>query len=106
MNVKGNHDVIMKKKILGNCSDIVLYHYHIANYRRYEDKAKRWSRSAKELTKVENYLTNIGKLLKENKLRDFYNLYYNDDMKKLLLDKGIIQKDYSVYNFMKYKGII
>lgn len=106
MNVKGNHDVIMKEKILGNCSDIVLYHYHIANYRRYEDKARRWARSAKDLTKGENYLTNIVKLLNENKLRDFYNLYYNEDMKNLLLDKGVIQKDYSVYNFMKYKGII
>lgn len=41
MNIKGNHDVVIKNKILGNNNDIVLYRYHNPNYKRYEEKAKR-----------------------------------------------------------------
>ena len=62
--------------------------------------------SAKYLTKGENYLTNIVKLLNEGRLRDFYNLYYGPEMKEMLISKGVISKDYSVYNFLKYKGIM
>ncbi len=106
MNVKGNHSVKMKNLCLGNNVDIVLYHYHIPNYKRYEAKARRWAESAKYLTKGENYLTNIVKLLNEGRLRDFYNLYYGPEMKEMLISKGVISKDYSVYNFLKYKGIM
>ncbi len=104
--IAGNHDVIMKNKVMGNNVDICLYHYHITNYRRYEEKAKRWSDSAKYITPgKDNYLTNIIQLLRENKLKDFYDQYYGPEMKQMLESKGIITKDYSVYNFLKYNGI-
>lgn len=106
MNVKGNHDVIMKNKILANNNDIILYHYHIPNYKRYEAKAKRWALSAKHLTVGENYLTKMVRLFNQGKLRDFYNLYYGEQMRNMLIDKGVVTPDFSVYNFLKYKGLL
>lgn len=102
----GNHRVYMKNLCLAPTNDIVLYHYHIASYARYEDKARRWAESAKYLTKGSNYLTHIVDLLNKNKLREYYDCFYNKDMKKFLIDNGVIVRDFSVRNFMKLKGIV
>ena len=102
----GNHAVKMRNLCLGNNVDIVLYHYHVVNYRRYAEKAKRWAETGKLLTPGENYLTRITGLLKQNKLRQDYDSKYGPSIKKKLEEMGVISKDYSVINFMKHKGLL
>lgn len=101
----GNHDVSMKKKIMGNSSDIVLYHYHIVNYERYEQKARRWADSAKYLAGENNYMKKLVDLYKNGDLKKYYNSFYGDEMRSLLEKKGVIGKDFSVVNFLRYKNI-
>lgn len=104
--IDGNHMVSMRNAVVAPCNDIVLYHYNIPSFKRYEDKAKRWMSNAHLLTNGENYLTKIIDMYKDGKLKEYFDSIYGEEIRELLFDKGIVQKDYSVINFMKYNGLV
>lgn len=100
----GNHSIKMKnsKKMQ---SSIILYHYHIRNYKQQEEKVLRYID-----TKIPDgggqHMLNMIDLYRQGKLMENYEAQFGEKMKKFLLEQGVIAIDKSVSNFLKWKGII
>lgn len=104
----GNHSIIMhRKKQLCIASNIVLYHFHIRNYKGYEEKVLRWIDSAQYMPKGQGeHMKHMIELYKQGKLRNNYDSLFGDEMRSFLLAQGVVAIDKSVANFIRWKGII
>lgn len=104
---EGNHICDIKNKVCIQSADINLYHYHVKNYRGYEEKAIRWKvAQSYNKEKKNQHIKYMIKLYDEGKLREDYEKKYGKEMQKFLLENGVVTKDPSVVNFMKYKGLL
>lgn len=102
----GNHSVSMHRQKQINTSNIVLYHYHIRNYRGYEEKVRRWCDSAKYMPEGQGeHMKHMIELYKQNKLRENYDNYFGEEMRNFLIEQGVVSIDKSVANFIKWKEI-
>lgn len=103
----GNHCVKMFNTRDFYTNDVVLYHYHIRNYKSYTERIKRWEEAAKYMGKgIGEHTKAAIKLYREGKLKDYYDSLYGDNMRKFLIEEGVVSIDKSVSNFLKWKGII
>lgn len=103
----GNHSVKMRNQKQFLASNVVLYHYHIRNYKEYEEKVKRWLDSAHYMPNGQGeHMKIMIKLYQQGKLRENYEAQFGTKMKDFLLKEGVIAIDKSVSNFLKWKGII
>lgn len=103
----GNHGIDIKHKRQINSSDIVLYHYHVRNFKQYENKMIRWINASNILNKNEGtHIKPLVEAYKQGKLKDIYNKFYSKDMMDFLIKEGVVTRDLSVRNFLKYKKII
>lgn len=103
----GNHSVKMRNQRQFLASNIVLYHYHIRNYKGYEEKVKRWLNSAHCMPEGQGeHMKAMINLYKQGKLMEHYEAQFGVAMKEFLLKEGVIAIDKSVPNFLKWKGII
>lgn len=103
----GNHSVKMHNQKQFLASNVVLYHYHIRNYKGYEEKVKRWLDSAHYMPNGQGeHMKTMIKLYQQGKLKENYEAQFGTKMKDFLLKEGVIAIDKSVSNFLKWKGII
>lgn len=103
----GNHGVVMKNQKMITPYDIVYYHYHVKNYKEYELKVRRWEEALKYTPKGMNkHLKRILDLYKQGKLKEDFENKYGETRRKFLIEQGAVSIDLSVYNFMKWKGLI
>lgn len=103
----GNHDVQMRKARKIQSADIVLYHYHVTTYARFEEKVARWLSSAHLIPIGQcSHIKRLIELYQQGKLEDEYDEQYGDDMRNFLIENGVVSHDPSVLNFMLYKGIL
>lgn len=103
----GNHDVEMVNKKMIAPSDICYYHYHVKNYNEYENKTKRWMDALKSTPKNMNkHLKRSLELYKKGLLKQDYENKYGANQREKLMKKGLVSVDLTVYNFLKWKGII
>lgn len=103
----GNHSVKMRNQRQFFASNIILYHYHIRNYKGYEQKIKRWLSSAHCMPEGQGeHMKTMISLYKQGKLRENYETQFGTAMKEFLVKEGVIAIDKSVSNFLKWKGII
>lgn len=102
----GNHDVKMKnhnRKM--KTSDVLLYHYHIRNYKQQEEKVLRYINT--EMPKnCGTHMLSMIELYKNGKLKENYEKYFGDEIRNFLIEQGVVSVDKSVSNFLKWKGII
>ncbi len=103
----GNHDVAMWNKKVRSTSDIILYHFTDGTYEDYLQKAIRY------LDSLPNTDSNFGvhvkymqKLYHEGNLEEYYNARYSKDVFNELVKFGVVTKDYSLINYLKYKEIL
>lgn len=102
----GNHDIKMKhNKKRMKTSDIVLYHYHIRNYKQQEEKVKRYIDTVMPQG-CGSHMLHMIELYKQNKLRENYDSYFGEEMRNFLIEEGVVSIDKSVSNFLKWKGIV
>lgn len=105
--IKGNHNVTMKNQKMIVPSDITCYHYHVKNYKEYEEKTKRWIETLKYLPKMYcGHLRRNLELFNNGKLKEEYEKLYNKEERETLTQLGAVSIDLSVYNFLKWKGLI
>lgn len=102
----GNHNASMKNTKLSNCSDIILYHYNIRNYNGLLMKVQRYIEPIKKMGDSGVHMRKMINQFNEDKLKSEFDFKYGDETKKLLEKNGVVTKDFSVYNFLKYKKII
>jgi len=102
----GNHDIKMRnnsKRL--KTSDIVLYHYHIRNYKQQEEKVKRYIDTIMP-NGCGTHILNMIKLFKNKRLKnDYYDKLFGSEMREFLIKEGVVSIDKSVSNFIKWKGI-
>lgn len=104
---KGNHSIIINNPVIIEAADIKLFHYHVKNYAMYEAKVLRWKDSVKYKPKGEGeHLKEMVRLYDSGKLREDYDAKYGEKMREFLIREGVVTRDLSVRNFLKYKGII
>ena len=101
----GNHDVDMICKKVSANPDIILYHFCDGSYEDFEAKVKRFSLSLDDKD-IGKHIRKYVKLYKEGKLKEYYDSLYSSDVLSVLMDAGIVTKDYSLINYMKYKEIL
>ena len=105
--VDGNHDVDMHNRVKHQSADIRLYHYHIRNYNGWEQKVKRWQNSIFLLPDGQgDHMKHMVALYQNGKLRDEYDRKYGTEMREFLIENGVVTRDLSVSDFMRYQGII
>ncbi|MGN1152816.1 MAG: glycosyltransferase family 2 protein [Candidatus Gastranaerophilaceae bacterium] len=103
----GNHFVNMKNYLEISPSDIILYHFHTRSFNALKQKAIK-ARPTIQAIQDENWgrgWRNFSKLLKNDKLEDFYYKRFEQYF-ECLSKVGVISKDLSIYNFLKYRGIL
>ena len=102
----GNHSIKMFRRKQLYATNIVLYHYHIKNYKEYERKILRWLDSAHLMPKgMGEHMKKMIMIYKENKLREHYNNQYGENIRNFLINEGVVSIDKSVSNFVKWKDI-
>ncbi len=101
----GNHDVKIKKRVIAHTADIRLYHYHIRNYRGWEEKIKRYVDTVFMSKNQGVHMQEMITLYKEGKLRKTFDEKYGTSVLTFLEEKGVVTLDPSVSNFLKYKNI-
>lgn len=101
----GNHDVDMICKKVSANPDIILYHFCDGSYEDFEAKVKRFSLSLDDKG-IGKHIRKYVKLYKEGKLKEYYDSLYSSEVLSVLMDAGIVTKDYSLINYMKYKEIL
>ena len=98
----GNHDVKMWNKVCVEPSEIILYHYTIRNFNESIKKIKRYQESLKLIG--EGFGIHMRKLIKEYESgqleKDFYSKY-NENMRKFLIEQGVVSIDKSISNFLQ-----
>ena len=105
--VDGNHDAKMVNRKKVHCADIRLYHYHIRSYKGWEAKVARWADSIFLLPPEQGlHMKNMVNLYNQGKLRKVFDEKYGEKMREFLIREGVVTRDLSVRNFLKYKGII
>lgn len=103
----GNHDVRMQNKKVFTTDDIILYHFTDGNYVDFEEKVKRYLNSFSESeVEIGEHIRSMINLYKEGKLKEYYDSLYSSDVLSVLTEAGIVTKDYSLINYMKYKEIL
>lgn len=103
----GNHFVEMKNLKQVPCANIILYHFHIKNYKGYEAKVLRWIDSAKYMKKHQGlHVKQMIELYQNNELKKDYDEKYNLSKRNELLNKGILYNDKNLSLYLKQKGII
>lgn len=96
----GNHNVDMKNKNKRlNTSDIYIYHYHIRNYKGYEEKVKRYI-DTELASNIGTHMQHMIDLYKNGRLIEDYNARYGDDVKNKLLREGNVLIDKNISNFL------
>jgi len=104
----GNHAVRMKNPVMIRSTDINLYHYSNTNYRRYEEKILRYLESVPLMKKgIAIHMRAPVDAYKKGTLKEIYEKGFNNkEEHEFLMRHGIISIDPSVYNFLKYKGLL
>ena len=103
----GNHDVVMHKKKMIRAAGIRLYHYHIRNFKGYEEKVLRWISSARLMPDgMGIHMKHMLDLYEQGMLLEDYNNRYNTEVLHNLVSVGVVTKDLSVMNFMKKIGVL
>ena len=103
----GNHFIKMNNLKQVPCSNIILYHYHVRNYKGFESKIKRWIDSAKYMPDYQgDHVKEMITIYKEGKLQERFNDFYGEETLNFLTNLGMISIDNAVYNFMEWKGLI
>lgn len=100
--VIGNHDIKMRYKVCVEPADIVLYHYTIRNYNESIKKVKRYKESLKLIGK--GFGVHMRKIIQEyesGELKKNYDKLYNENMKKFLIEQGVVTIDRSIPNFLE-----
>lgn len=105
MIAMGNHDADMKNRRLCHISNVIVYHYAIRNFSHFVHKVKKGGEALKKNPNLsigvhwrnwyENYYLT-------NKMEQAYNKLFRLDIFDKLYEGGIIVKDKSVSEFMKY----
>ncbi len=104
----GNHYVKMKNYKEISPYGITLYHYHIRNLEHLKQKALKAIPSINSC-KDPNWnggWRNLAKHLQNNTLEDYFNKRFSGEILQKMLELGVVTRDKSVYNFLKYKNII
>lgn len=79
----GNHSVLMTQQKQFFDANIRLYHYHIRNYKGYEEKVKRWLDSAHYMPKGQGlHMKRMINLYKEGKLKQNYEEQWGGGIKR------------------------
>jgi hypothetical protein len=103
----GNHDVVIHKKRMIRAAGIRLYHYHIRNFKGYEEKVLRWISSARLMPDgMGGHMKHMLDLYEQGMLLEDYNNRYNTEVLHNLVSVGVVTKDLSVMNFMKKIGVL
>jgi hypothetical protein len=100
----GNHDVVMKNKKLIQIEDIRLYHYHIRNYKQWEEKILRYL-DTEMPQNCGTHMLQMIEMYKSGKLRENYEQRYGENIRNFLIQEGAVSIDKSVSNFLRYKNI-
>lgn len=102
----GNHWVEMKNSSYVISSNINLYHYHIRNYKGYEEKIIRYLDSARLMPEGQGtHMKEYIELYKSGKLKEDYDNKYGKEMLDFLLNEGVVVIDKSVSNFLKLHNL-
>lgn len=104
----GNHYVNLKNKKTVTTNNIVLYHFTDGSYADFEEKVKRYYNtfSTKEQQAgMGEHVQRLIDLYDRGKLKEHYNSLYSKEMRDKLIEIGIVGKDYSLINYLKYKQI-
>ena len=103
----GNHFTKMRNIKQVPCANIILYHFHVKNYKGYEAKVLRWMDSAQYMKDSQGgHVKNMIKLYKEGKLRADYDEKFNEQKRQELLENGVLYIDKNLSLYLKDKGII
>ncbi len=103
----GNHGVQMRRKKVIPSEDIKLYHFTVRNYTYYVKKAKNYLESSKLMPGANGeHVKKMIEELQNGTLREYYNKRYNPEKLALLLENGVVTKDYSLINFLRHFNII
>lgn len=98
----GNHGVKMRNKVEVFPLEIVLYHFYIRNYKGYEKKVKRWENSVFLMPEgIGEDMKSIVKTYQNGELKQNYDSKYNENMRKFLIEQGVVTIDKSVSNFLQ-----
>ena len=103
----GNHFAEMRNKKETIPSNINLYHFHIRNYKGYENKVLRWIDSAQHMPEGQGqHMKDMIQMYKKGTLKENYENYFGNEMREFLIKQGVVTIDKSVSNYLKWKGII
>ena len=100
--IVGNHDVKMINKVSVQTPEISLYHFNTKNYNELVKKVKRNIERMK--TTPFGQSMHIKKIIEEyesGKLKQDYDSKYNENMRKFLIEQGVVTIDKSVSNFLQ-----
>ncbi len=98
----GNHDIKMRNKVCVEPAEITLYHYTIRNFNESIKKVERYKESLKLIG--EGFGVHMRKLIKQyesGELKENYDKLYNEDMRKFLMEQGVVTIDRSIPNFLE-----
>lgn len=104
----GNHNVAMKKYRMAYCPYIRLYHYSVRNYAHFERKVVTGGNAYENYPDIEKgkHWRRWYRYYKEGKLEEAYYKEFAMDKVSELLNYGVIARDNTVENYMRYVGII
>ncbi len=103
----GNHNVEMRHKRVIPSADIILYHFTARNYKYYEKKAKNYIESSSLMPGAQGkHVKDMIQKLNDGTLREDYDKKFSPQKLAFLLEKGVVTRDYSLVNFLRYKNII
>ena len=103
---RGNHNISIKNKKLINTNEIILYHYHMKNYRCLIEKILRHKEGIPYRPQgASNHIKKLIKLYESNQLKEFYEKQYNKKLRDFLINEGVVSIDKSMINYFKYKNI-
>lgn len=103
----GNHYVKMLKNREHYCPAITIYHYFVRNYNHFERKTIKGGIALENHPdkKIGDHWRLWYEKYKQGKLKEEYDRLYNFEKIDDLLNFGVIVRDSSVINFLKYKNI-
>lgn len=99
----GNHDVKMWFKRSAHTADIRLYHYHIPNYAGFESRVARWEKSIFLMKPGHGeHMKKQVIAYREGRLRKLYDDQFGEEIRKRLMEWGVVVRDESVHRFLQF----
>ncbi len=103
----GNHGIVMRNRIMCRAAGIRLYHYHIRNFKGYEQKVMRWLSSAPLMPEGQGeHMKEMLRIYERGLLLQDFNKKFSADVLENLVRAGVVVNDPSVRNFMVKEGLI